>query len=88
MSDQDTINFIRDKFLSLDVSMTDGFNEVKQLLKDHATTDAEIQSKLADRVVKLEDAKLITKGKIIAYSSMGGGIAAVLGLVLEALIYK
>lgn len=89
MSDQDnTIAFIRDKFSSMETNMNRGFDEVKDLLNDHAATDAELAVKMDDRVKRLEDHRLVSKGKIIAYSSVGGGAMALLGIAIEAWVYK
>jgi hypothetical protein len=75
--DTGTLDFIRDRFNSLEHQMSNGFDEIKENFVDHNK-----------RIKRIEDTKLVSKGKMFVYSTIGGGIVTVAGFVIEAWIYK
>ncbi len=71
------IDFIRDRFDNLEGSMKDGFKEVNTNFADHNT-----------RITTLESATVYSKGKVAAYSAIGGGLMTLAGIGIEAWIIK
>ncbi len=61
------VNFIRDRFNSLEQNINAGFEDVK---KDFGKHDKRIRS--------LEDDRLEKRTKLVAYGSIGGGVFTLL----------
>lgn len=69
--DTSVLDFIRDRFNSLEDNMNNGFNEVKETMNSGFTGHN-------DRITSLESDRDVKKGKIIAYSTIGGGFGTLL----------
>jgi hypothetical protein len=65
------LDFIRDRFNSLETHMTKGFEEVKTTMSNELNGQD-------TRIRALEDEKAERKGKLVAYGSIGGIISTVI----------
>ena len=65
--DSNIVNFIRDRFNSLEINMANGFEEVKDKM-------VEGLGRHEKRIRSLEDTRLEHKTKLVAYGSIGGGV--------------
>lgn len=73
--DNNIVNFIRDRFNSLETSMSNGFEDVKDSM-------AQGFGKHETRIRSLEDDRLEKKVKLVAYGTVGGGISMLLAWII------
>lgn len=72
------VNFIRDRFESLETNMNDGFKDVKITMREGFSDHEE-------RLKCLEAQREYIRGKLVAYGTIGGGVCSFLVLLIKGI---
>jgi len=72
------VNFIRDRFESLETNMNEGFKDVKVTMREGFSDHEE-------RLKSLETCRAYSRGKIVAYSTVSSGVFSILIFIAKSL---